>query len=415
MLEKYVAMFKDDVVYVKSSDIQEIPRHLAGNGDKIVYIDDVDGYHIVGNLWARRERILQVLGSNLIQNMLKAIDNPMDYEIVANDFSSETVDLESIPFPQYYPGEGGRYITSGVVFSEYNGVRNASFHRIMLLDDTRGAIRLVPRDLFTMHQKAKEHGEEVNIAVAIGLDPNVLLAGATSVDYGVDEFRIASALKYLTHGTLESGVKLPNGVIVPYNSEVVLMGKLTNEYVDEGPFVDITGTYDIVRKQPVVVFERMYYRTRTLHLLMSGTREHYNLMGMPREPTIFREIRNEGVDVLDVRLTPGGCSWLHAVVKIRKRNEEDGRKAIYGAFKGHHSLKHVVVVDEDINIDDPYDVEFAIATRFQGDRDLIKMGPTRGSSLDPSAYEGHLTIKLGLDATMPIDSRDKFLRVKNIN
>jgi UbiD family decarboxylase len=285
----------------------------------------------------------------------------------------------------------------------------------MLLDDTRGVIRLVPRDLHRMHLEAKEHGEEVNIAVAIGLEPNVLLAGATSVDFGVDELTIASALRYYTHGTREIAVRMPNGVHVPYNSEIVLVGKLTNEYVDEGPFVDITGTYDVVRKQPVVVFERMYYRTKTLHLLISGGREHYNLMGMPREPTIFRAVRDEGVDVLDVRLTPGGCSWLHAVVKIRKRAEDDGRRAIYGAFKGHRSLKHVVVVDEDIDIDDPYDVEFAIATRFQGDRDLVKMGPTRGSSLDPSAYEGHMTIKLGLDATMPLEGREKFIRVKNIN
>ncbi len=412
MLEKYITMFKDEVLYIPEARRQDIPQILAKNQDRIVYIDRVDGYRVVGNLWASRKRFLKVLGENLLENMLAAIDNPMDYEIVDNDFHEEKVDMDAIPIPRYYPGDGGRYITSGVVFSEYRGKRNVSFHRIMLLDSRRGVIRLVPRDLHRMHIEAKERGEEVNIAVAIGLEPHVLLSAATSVDYGVDEFRIASALHRIVHGTPERGVKLDNDVVVPYNSEIVLMGRITNEYEDEGPFVDITGTYDIVRKQPVVEFDKMYYRSKTLHLLISGGREHYNLMGMPREPTIYRAVKNEGVDVLDVRLTPGGCSWLHGVVKIRKRSEEDGRKAIYGAFKGHRSMKHVVVVDEDIDIDDPYDVEFAIATRFQGDRDLIKMGPTRGSSLDPSAYEGHMTIKLGFDATMPLEGREKFVRVR---
>ncbi len=415
MLENYIGMFKEDVHYVQKGRVEEIPKLLLQNQKKIVYIDDVNGYHIIGNLWSDRKRFHRVLGENLLVNMLKAIDNPIDYEIRENDMKSEKVNLNDIPIPKYYPEDGGQYITSGVVFSEYRGKRNVSFHRIMLLNEDKGVIRLVPRDLYRMHQEAMKNGEEVNIAVVIGVEPHVLLSAATSVDYEIDEFKIASALKKFTTGKEEFAVELPNGVYVPYNSEIVLEGTLTNEYHEEGPFVDITGTYDIVRNQPVVKFKRMYYRSKTLHLLISGGLEHYNLMGMPREPTIYRAVKNEGVDVLDVRLTPGGCSWLHGVVKIKKKSEDDGRKAIYGAFKGHRSMKHVVVVDEDIDIDDPYDVEFAIATRFQGDRDLIKMGPTRGSSLDPSAYEGHMTIKLGFDATMPLDERGKFLRVKNIN
>ncbi len=414
MLEEYISMFKDEVLYEHEVEMDNIPKLLWKNQDKIVYVDNVMGYKIIGNLWARRDRFKAVLGNNLLENMLRAIDNPQPYMVVDNDMKSEKVDFEGIPIPKYYPKEGGRYITSGVVFSEYNNKRNASFHRIMLRDSNTGVIRLVPRDLYRMHIDAKEHGEEVNIAVAIGLEPHVLLSAATSVAYEVDELEIASALRNFSMGSEEKAIRLPNGVNVPRNSEIVLEGKITNDYDYEGPFVDITRTYDTVRKQPVIEFTRLYFRTKTLHLLISGGKEHYNLMGMPREPTIFREIKRDGVDVIDVRLTHGGCSWLHAVVKIKKHREDDGRKAIYGAFRGHRSLKHVVVVDEDINIDDPNDVEFAIATRFQGDRDLIKMGPTRGSSLDPSAYEGHMTVKLGLDATMPLENRSMFTRIKNI-
>ena len=412
MLEKYLEMFEDEVTQIKDAGIDDIPALLKKNQEKIVLFENVNGYSIVGNLWARRERFSRVLGKNLILNFLNAIEHPMDYQISNMDMHSKKISLDNIPFPKYYKKDGGRYITSGVVFSKYGGKRNASFHRIMIIDDKHGAIRLVPRDLYRMHKDAMDHGEEVKVAVAIGLEPHVLLAGATSTNYSIDELKIASSLSYLTRGETEKVMIMPNGIAVPYNSEIVLEGKITDEFVNEGPFVDITGTYDIVRKQPVIEFDNLYYHKKILHLLLSGGKEHYNLMGMPREPTIYREIKKEGVDVLDVRLTPGGCAWLHAAVKINKKNENDGRKAIYGAFKGHHSLKHVVVVDRDIDIDNPEDVEFALATRFQGDRDLIKMGPTRGSSLDPSAYEGHMTIKLGFDATMPLQRREDFIRVK---
>ncbi len=412
MLEKYIEMFHGDIINVRDCRIEDVPKYLMKNQEKIVYFENINGYRAAGNIWSKRLRFNRALGENLIEMMIKSIDNPMNYNILDFDMKSEELSLLELPFPKYFEGDGGRYITSGVVFSEYAGKRNASFHRIMLLDNRRGAIRLVPRDLYTMHKNAVEHGEELKIAVVIGLEPNVLLAAATSVDYSVDEVKIASSLKYFSEGKKEVMMRAPNGIYVPYNSELILEGRITDEFVDEGPFLDITRTYDIVRKQPVVVFEKFYHRKNPIfHILLPGGYEHYNLMGLPREPTIFREIKKEGVDVLDVRLSYGGCSWLHGIVKIRKKNEDDGRRAIMAAFRGHRSLKHVVVVDEDINIDNMEDVEYAIATRFQGDKNLILL-KERGSSLDPSKYNGNITTKLGFDATMPLGEREKFERVK---
>ncbi|MEM1973258.1 MAG: UbiD family decarboxylase, partial [Thermoplasmata archaeon] len=112
---------------------------------------------------------------------------------------------------------------------------------------------------------------------------------------------------------------------------------------------------------------------------------------------------------LDVKLTYGGGSWLHGVVKIRKRREDDGKRAIMAAFRGHKSLKHVVIVDEDINIENLEEVEWAIATRFQADRDMIII-KERGSSLDPSRYSDDITAKMGLDATMKGDGK-KFKKI----
>ncbi len=412
MLEKYLELFRDEVVHIKDATLEGLVSHMKRERKRILYFEDANGYRVVANLWTSRERFKRVLSEDLINLLLTSIDSPMRYEIREFDMKSHDFSLLDFPFPRYYAGDGGRYITSGVVFAEYEGKRNASFHRLMILDERRAAIRLVPRDLYSMHQKAKERGEEIKIALAIGLEPNVLLAAATSVDYETDELEIASAIKYNSQGSYETAMITPNGNIVPYEVELLLEGRITNEYVDEGPFLDITGTYDIVRKQPVVVFERYYTRGKPIfHLLLPGGYEHFNLMGLPREPTIYREIKREGIDVVDVRLTPGGCSWLHAVVKIRKKRDDDGKRAILAAFQGHRSLKHVVIVDEDIDIGNMEEVEWALATRFQGDRDLIKLERVRGSSLDPSSYEGHLTTKLGFDATMPLDSREKFKRV----
>ena len=133
-------------------------------------------------------------------------------------------------------------------------------------------------------------------------------------------------------------------------------------------------------------------------------------MGMPREPTIFKKV-NEVVKCLDVNVSPGGSSWLHAIVQIDKQAEEDGKKAIQAAFAGHRSCKHVFVVDKDIDIYNPLEVEWAMATRFQGEADLVIKSKEPGSSLDPSSERSaagtHLTTKLGFDLTKPLITHGK--------
>jgi UbiD family decarboxylase len=144
--------------------------------------------------------------------------------------------------------------------------------------------------------------------------------------------------------------------------------------------------------------------------LLPGALEHKLLMGMPREPTIFKKV-NEVVKCLDVNVNPGGCSWLHTIVQIDKQSEDDGKKAIQAAFAGHRSCKHVFVVDKDIDIYNPQEVEWALATRFQGDTDLVLFPKAPGSSLDPSAQRNstgdHLTTRLGFDLTKPLTTQGK--------
>src|SRR5439155_1005094 len=137
----------------------------------------------------------------------------------------------------------------------WQGVRNLSFHPILLLGKDRGACRIVPRHLRHMYNEATNAGEELKVAVCIGLDPWNLLAGGTSVEYGVDESRIASALTQSCLGKPVEMVRIKNGLTVPAEAEYVLEGRLINETHEEGPFVDAVRTYDRVRKEPVLVVE----------------------------------------------------------------------------------------------------------------------------------------------------------------
>jgi UbiD family decarboxylase len=263
------------------------------------------------------------------------------------------------------------------------------------------AIRVVKGrhfDAFLQDQKA------LDVAVCVGLPPNILAAAATSVEIGVDELEIANAMEPfpVVHAKTVD-------ILIPAEAEFVLEGTV---YLDrrhpEGPFVDLTETQDIVRNEPVFVAKAITHRHDAIwHALLPGALEHKLLMGMPREPTIFNEV-NKVVKCLDVNINPGGCSWLHAIVKIEKQSEDDGKKTIEAAFTGHRSCKHVFVVDKDIDIYNPLEVEWAMATRFQGDVDIIVMPRQPGSSLDPSAEPGtHNTCRVGFDLTKPLDTKGK--------
>jgi UbiD family decarboxylase len=228
----------------------------------------------------------------------------------------------------------------------------------------------------------------------------VLLAAATSLPKGVDELGMANALES-TELVKCKTVDLE----VPRDCEFVLEGRITKDRTSEGPFLDLTGTIDKIRQQPIIEIKCITHRERPIYqTILAGRNEHKFLMGMPKEPTIFNEV-SKVCQCKDVYITPGGCSWLHAVVQIHKQNSDDGKKAIAAAFEGHKSLKHCVVVDDDINIYDPHDVEWAIATRFQADKNTVILSQQPGSSLDPSGdlSEGKkaTTAKAGLDATIP--------------
>jgi 2,5-furandicarboxylate decarboxylase 1 len=410
-LRGIVSCAKDPLVIREPVEVTyEVTRILLENQNRVVRFMDLNGGEAVGNLYSTRESVCAALGiepQELVPKLLRANAKPIPpSEVKApgfNDKVSAKVDLTKLPIPKFYPKDGGRYITAGVAVSEFEGKRNVSFHRLMLLDKGRFAIRLVPRHLYTMYKASLAKGKDLPVAFCIGLSPSLLLAAATSTDFLQDEMEIASALNQECTGHPLEIAKLRSGLVVPAQSEYVLEGRLTAEMVEEGPFVDITGTYDDVRKQPVFKVDRVYMRRDPIfQIVLPGGLEHYLLMGLPREPAIFKSVNQVVPLVHGVRLTEGGCCWLHGVVSITKNKEGDSVNAIMAAFTGHPSLKKVIIVDQDVDIYDDRQVEWAVATRFQAHRGLVVVKNAAGSSLDPSA-EG-TTSKMGIDATKPIGS-----------
>lgn len=147
------------------------------------------------------------------------------------------------------------------------------------------------------------------------------------------------------------------------------------------------------------------------HAIIPAGFEHKLLQGLPQEPRIYEHVKNTVPTVQNVALTEGGCCWLHAVVQIVKQTQGDGKNVLMAALSAHPSLKHCVVVDEDIDLFDAEDVEYAIATRVKGDEDLMVVSGARGSSLDPKALPDGTTCKIAVDATKDLKHPEKFDRV----
>ena len=382
---------------------------LDGQPVRSEKIKETPGAIAAGNVFSTRALVcdyLEINENELIPLLIRSINNPTKPEVIdakkapVLEVTENEVDLSKLPIPIHAEKDGGPYFASAVVMAnDLQYGRNCSFHRMMVIGKDRVVARILHRHL---NEYIKRAGGELDIAFVVGAPINVLLAGATSVAIGTDELTIANSLMPLRT------VKLGNGIEVPADAEYAFEARVTTEMVDEGPFIDLTETYDIVRSQPVIKITKVHHRKNPIwHVLLPGGLEHKILMGMPREPTIYNEV-NKVVKCTGVNITPGGCSWLHAVVSIEKKTEQDGKKAIEAAFAGHKSLKHVVIVDRDININSPAEVEWAIATRVQADKSLVIKKNEKGSSLDPSADPmTYATTKMGIDATKPLVAHGK--------
>jgi len=376
---------------------------------------------VVANVCGTRKRICEALDidqNKLYNRLVEAWRSPRKPQIIEDGLVKEVIekpDLSKIPILTHFEKDAGPYITSAVIHAKSvdGSVENVSVHRLQVLDKRHLAIRLVPRHLYKLWQIAKEANKDLDISISIGVHPAVMLAASSPVPFGVNEFDVANVL-------MDKSLRLVKcehvDAYTPAEAELVLEGKISaGSEVVEGPFVDITGTYDVERMQPVVEVVGFMHREDYVYqaVLPSGS-EHRLLMGLPREVLIWKSILKVVPKVHAVNLSLGGSGWFHAIVSIEKQLEGDGKNALLAAFAAHPSLKHAVVVDSDIDIYDISDVEWAIATRFQASEDLIIIENVRGSTLDSSAdQKTGLTTKMGIDATCPLTKpKERFERAK---
>ena len=373
-----------------------------------VLFDHIKGFDfpVFAGITSGRDIIAEGLGTTkeeLLFKLVDALKHPKIPELVDTAPCQEHVindpDLSKLPLFYHLDGDGGRYISASVcTIKDPDDGRNVSYHRLMEVGKNKLTARLIKkRQTRTTYDKIDE---DLEMAVCLGSSVAVMVAASLGPPSDVDEFSIANALDETPMVKCKT-----KDLEVPAFSEIVLEGRLTRNVDREGPFVDLTETRDFERQEPVFVVDCITHREDAMYqALIPGRFEHKTLMGMPKEPTIYNEV-SKVTTCTNVYVTLGGGSWLHAVVQIKKKNEDEPKKAIKAAFKGHGSLKHVVVVDEDVDIYDPLAVEWAIATRFQADKDLVIMEKQPGSSLDPSGIhvpgEKTKTAKMGLDATIP--------------
>jgi UbiD family decarboxylase len=418
----------NEVIHIKEevSVRYEVPAILeAFDGEKVVIFEKIAGFpfKIVGGICGTRERLYKALRVNqaeFYERLQHAITHPKKPKTVKDAPVKEVIEkaaLGNIPILTHFERDAGPYVTSAVLYAQDSeeGLENVSVHRLLVLDDSHFAIRVVPRQLYQLCQLSREKGRKtIDVSISLGLHPAVLLAASAPINFGVSEFDVANNLM---DGKL-SLIKCEHvDAYAPSHAELVLEARISlSQKVTEGPFVGLTSTYDVQRQQPLVEVVGVMRRKNYIYqaLLPAGS-EHRLLMGMPQEVRIEEYGRNVVPSVTAINMTLGGCGWLHCAVSFEKFRDGDGKNVLMAIFAANPSIKHAIVVDADIDVYNMEQVEWAIATRFRGDKDLLIIPNTRVSSLDPTANQKlELGCKVGFDATKPFSKPNESFEIAKI-
>jgi len=377
---------------------------------------------VVSGLVSDRGWMAEAMGvepAEMLARFQDAASHPTPWQEVKSAQAQEVVhraplDLAKLlPLPTHNEHDGGPYIAAGIMIvrNPKTGKQNVSIHRCQLTWPNRLGVLVLPRHTFAFHRMAEEAGQPLDAAIVIGVDPLTLLASQAIVPIDHDELEIAGALQ----GRPLPVVKcLTSDIRVPAEAEIVIEGRLLPGVREpEGPFGEFPQTYGTRSNREVMeVVAVTHRRDAIFHTMVGGGLEHLLLGAIPKEATLLIHLRRNFTNVLDVHLSPGGTMRFHLFVKIKKNQEGQGKNVILGAFAGSFDLKHVIVVDEDVDIHNPTEVEWAVATRFQADRDLVIVPESQGSKLDPSNRDG-VGAKMGLDATKPLAASEMtFKRIR---
>jgi len=391
---------------------------LVGQSDKALYFEKVEGFNfpVVSGLLNTRKRV--AIGMNVSERELgkkfqEAIDRPIDPIVVKKApvhevvYKGKDVDLTIFPIPYFSEKDGGPYISGGIVSSfdpEYGP--NAGMYRMMFRKKNETSIDLVsPSDMRFYYQRTLDKKKPLPMAVAIGNHPYEMLAASYKAPINMNEFAIAGGL----HGEPLKMVKcVTSDLLVPANAEIVLECEIlpVGWVYDEGRFGDFSHVQGDLKWNPIVKVNAITHRKDAIFYALHMPWENDWLAGPVTEAAALRALREASVEPVAVYATPGSCCFWEIVASIRKRPGE-GKNAVL-ALLSLSEVKLVIVTDDDINIYDPTEVDWALALRVQADQDVIIVSGARGKHIDPSLKAWTLakdalptTAKLGIDATIP--------------
>ncbi len=331
------------------------------------------------------------------------------------EVSEARVDLGRLPVPTHAECDGGPYFDAAVVIVKdpETGVRNASIQRFMVVGKNRLAINIdAGRHLEICLAKATARGQPLPFTLNVGVGPGVHFAAAAPAEaapMGTDELGIASRFHgsplKLVGGTV-SDVEMVADAMFAFECEMV-----PGELHPEGPFAEVTGYYATVARRPLVRVKKIHRRrSPVFHTILSGA-EVFNSVGLLGEANVLSLLQKQVPGVHDVYFSHGGCGFYHAVIRIAQKRAGWGKQALMAAFAAFPPLKMVTVVDEDVDIRNPADVEWAMATRLDPKQGVMVIGDVFGHGLNPG-FPGYLGSKIGFDATRPFPHTPNYDRAK---
>ena len=325
----------------------------------------------------------------------------------------DEIDLTQVPLLTHYDVNAAPYVTAGIVVAldPDTGVRNTSYNRLMMAGKRELRIFMaIGRHLWTLHNRMEQRNQALSVAIVVGVHPLFSLGAQAFTPSTDDEYAVIG-------GMMNEPLRVVNAktvpVLVPADAELIIEGKiLANVRREEGPFGEFTGHAVSKDERPVIevtaITHRRNYIFQDVH---AGYTEHKLMGAVPREAALIRAVRQTVPTVRNVCMPVSGNCRFHAYISIAKRGPGQAKNAICAAFAADMLLKHVVIVDDDIDVFDEEQVLWAVSNRFQADKDLVVIANAQGSELDPSAGPGGVNAKMGLDATKPLTGFAPELRV----
>jgi len=405
-------------------------RKTSDTNGPALFFENVAGYDspAVGGLFATRQLMLEALGAtedNAVNRFLDATERAVSPRLVNDGPCREVIkigndaDLTKIPVPTYCVQDSGPFITAGVAISKdvEDGGKNASIYRFEVKGERRLGVLATPPHHLGMHiVKAESLGRPLDVAVAIGVPPAVLVATQWEAAYGVDELELAGGLM----GDALDVVKAETvDLNVPAHAELIIEGQIhPGEREMEGPFGEYTGYYTPAYPKPVMQVTAITHRRDMIYQAMltgEPTTENHVLKMIPAEASCFRLLRSRFPGVKKVHFHGAGGVGLLGIVSLEQNSKHEAR-SVLTTMLGAQGTKIVIVVDPDVDIFDLNAVMWAVCTRSQPDRDVITLPQMMGWQLDPSAPQIGTYAVMGIDATVPFGEEfDQVAKVPGVD